>query len=291
MSSPSLKTLDLAPYPAAYREVGEGPVLLFLHGFLGSSHNWLPLIHHLQSHYRCIALDLLGFGNSAKPELRYTVWHQVEFLHQVIQALELEHVTLVGHSYGGWTAAAYAIASHGTRSPLIPSDLLPSDLPVIAPQRLVLLAPAGIRDDSFVGRYTHLKPLLWDSPIIDASLTLLAPLATLLRQQDTYQGLRQIRQTLREQPVAKSFLRDRLRPKDATDTLDIALPQITCPTLVIAGAQDTTIPLWHAQAYAEGISGAQLQILPEAGHDLPTADAERVAAFINFFVNFHEPQF
>ncbi|NCJ06467.1 alpha/beta fold hydrolase [Synechococcales cyanobacterium C] len=286
MSSPALKTLDLSPYPAAYREVGKGPVLLFLHGFLGSSHNWLPLIAHLQPHYHCIALDLLGFGDSAKPELRYTIWHQVEFLHQVIQALNLKQFTLVGHSYGGWTAAAYAIAGSTPRPALVPPHLPPI---TPSPQKLVLLAPAGIRDDTFVGRYTHLKPLLWDTTWIDAALRLVTPLASLIGKRQVFTKIQQIRQTLVEQPVAKSFLRDRLRPEDATDTLDIALPQITCPTLIIAGAQDTTIPLWHAQAYAQGISGAQLQILPEAGHDLPKAYQEKISAFINFFVNFDEP--
>ena len=46
------------------------------------------------------------------------------------------------------------------------------------------------------------------------------------------------------------------------------LQQIACPTLVIAGAEDTGVPLWHAHMLAQGIPGAQLRVVEGAGHTL-----------------------
>jgi pimeloyl-ACP methyl ester carboxylesterase len=77
--------------------------------------------------------------------------------------------------------------------------------------------------------------------------------------------------------VAKSFLRDRLRPEDAIDTVETQLSEITIPTVVVAAATDETIPLWHCQTYAQGISQAQYHLLTEAGHDLIQTHAAEIA--------------
>jgi pimeloyl-ACP methyl ester carboxylesterase len=265
--------LSLTPYPAAYLEQGEGPIIVFLHGFLGEASNWLPIMEYLPD-YRCIAIDLLGFGESAKPDLHYTIWHQVEFIQQMISALELEQFWLVGHSYGGWTTAAYAIACAtgqvglpGQQRAFQPSQKLLG---------LGLVAPAGIRDDAFVGRYNHMRPLLWETPWVDRVLRLLQFLSKIVGQEATLAEIYRARQALRQQPVAKSFLRDRLRPKDAIDTVETQLNVINLPTLVVAAAEDTTIPLWHCQTYATGITGAHYHLLVDAAHDLIRTHAQEI---------------
>jgi len=53
---------------AAYLDIGCGSPLLRLHGFFGEKTCWLPLIELLQSQFRCISLDMLGLGDSSKPE-------------------------------------------------------------------------------------------------------------------------------------------------------------------------------------------------------------------------------
>jgi pimeloyl-ACP methyl ester carboxylesterase len=54
-----------------------------LHGFFGEKTCWLPLIELLQSQFRCISLDMLGLGDSSKPEIRYDVAVEVAFVRQV----------------------------------------------------------------------------------------------------------------------------------------------------------------------------------------------------------------
>lgn len=278
-------TLSLSTYTAAYTDQGQGPPLIFLHGFLGSSDCWQCIIPELQTAYRCLALDLLGFGDSSKPRLRYNIWHQVEFLQQFIQTLDLQNFHLVGHSYGGWTAAAYSLASTGLGwTSQGWSSITPISTSIPPPTSLTLIAPAGIRDDSFAGRYTYMKPLLWETPLVDWGLKLIAPMARVVNQQSAFQKVFQARQELLRQPVAKSFLVDRWRPEDAIDTVDQYLQQLQIPTQVIAGQQDTTIPLWHCQTYAEKIATATISVIPNAAHDLIQTHSFETARVIYRFL-------
>lgn len=119
---------------AAYLDIGCGRPLLRLHGFFGEKTCWLPLIELLHSQFRCISLDMLGLGDSSKPEIRYDVAVEVAFVRQVVEQLNIEPCCIIGHSFGGWVASAYSLKYPNSVS------------------SLVLAAPAGIRDDSFCGQ-------------------------------------------------------------------------------------------------------------------------------------------
>ncbi len=261
-----LHSLTLGEYTAAYREVGQGLPMLCLHGFLGDSSFWQSVVEQLSSHYRCICLDLLGFGGSSKPQLNYVIDHQVDFLHQFVKAMGLEALHLLGYSYGGWVAAAYGIA-HAIGTLDNAASL----------STLTLVAPAGIRDDSFVRRYHYLQPLLWQSPVVDIALAAFSPVAQVLGQSTAYRRIRSVRKALIDQPVARSYLINRLRPEDAIDTVEQKIHHITTPTLVIAGEADETIPLWHCQTYADRIPHSHLKILPNARHNLLCTHSQTIA--------------
>ena len=233
-----------------------------LHGFLGDATNWLPLMERLETQARCIGLDLLGFGDSAKPPIRYDIAQEVAFVHQVLAALNIESCYILGHSFGGWVGAAYALA-------------YPE-----AVKGLLLAAPAGIRDDSFCGRYDHLRPLLWRTPAIDWALKVAKPIASLIGQRPAVEQIAWFRQELMAQPAACSFLLDRLRPEDAIDTVEKEIYRLNVPTLVMTGDRDETIPLWHSETYANEIPNAKLAIIPNADHALPQKHAAELADLI-----------
>jgi pimeloyl-ACP methyl ester carboxylesterase len=257
---------DCAPQPAAYLDRGTGPTVLMLHGFMGSATCWLPLIDRLESQVRCVALDLMGFGDSTKPAIQYDVAKEVAFVRQFIRAQNLEPCYLLGHSFGGWVSSAYALAYPN------------------AVKGLMLAAPAGIRDDSFCGRYDHLRPLLWQTPLVDWALTLAKPIAHFTGHQETINKIAWIRGELNAQPAARSFLVDRMRPEDAIDTVEQEIHHLRVPTLVITGDRDETIPLWHSETYAREIPTATLAIIPDADHSLPCDHAEQLADLVLPFV-------
>ena len=63
-----------------YEVLGRGRPLIFLHGWLGSWRYWIPTMQALSSEYRTYALDLWGFGDSAKVGDRYSLDAQAELL-------------------------------------------------------------------------------------------------------------------------------------------------------------------------------------------------------------------
>jgi pimeloyl-ACP methyl ester carboxylesterase len=259
--------LDQTTYEAAYWEAGTGQPIVLLHGFMGRSECWEALVSDLKPHYHCIGLDMLGFGESSKPMIRYDIALLVRFVRAFVAALGLEPCVLIGHSLGGWVASAYALAHPN------------------AVTALILAAPAGIRDDSFCGRYDHLRPLLWQTPIVDAALWLLQPLAQILGNQKSLAQIRWMRRELNGQPAPRSFLLDRMRPEDAIDTVEKEIHRLTVPTLVITGDQDETIPLWHTQTYANQIPQAQLALIPNADHALPQRYAAEMAEVLLPFLS------
>jgi len=259
---PDIHPLGQTPQSASYFDIGSGTPVLMLHGFMGNKDCWLALIQQLKLDCRCISLDLLGFGESGKPKIRYDVATEVAFVRQVTLALGLDPCYILGHSFGGWVAAAYALK--------YPASV----------KGLLLAAPAGIRDDSFCGRYDHLRPLLWQTPVVDWLLQLAKLSTKIVGKSETLEKISWFRGELNAQPAARSFLVDRMRPEDAVDTVEKQIHQLRVPTLVISGDRDETIPLWHSETYAREIPGAQLVTIPEASHSLPQDYAPELAALI-----------
>lgn len=97
-------------------DVGDGPVIVLLHGIASSSATFQHVIPLLSERYRCISIELLGFGESPAPEeSQYTIEDHVESIHATIRSLRLAGpFILVGHSLGSLLAARYA-AKHPKR--------------------------------------------------------------------------------------------------------------------------------------------------------------------------------
>jgi pimeloyl-ACP methyl ester carboxylesterase len=255
---------------AAYLESGSGCPLLLLHGFMANANYWLPFTEILGSKYRCLAPDLLGFGDSSQPKIDYNLAVQVDFIHNFIVQLNLKRVVIMGHSFGSWVGAAYAL-----------------QYPEVV-KSLILTAPAGIRDDSFAARYNYLRPLLSSSLWVDRALKMATPMGKLLGKEAELNKIKYIRQELKNQPVARDFLRSRMKPEAAIDTVEKEIDRLQIPALVIAGGLDETIPLWHSQTYAEKIPQARLEIISGADHNLPQNYAKEMAILVENFLSFEE---
>jgi haloalkane dehalogenase len=92
----------------AYVDVGEGEPILLLHGNPTSSYLWRNVIPHLQGQGRCIAPDLIGMGDSDKPDLSYRFTDHAAYLDGFIEALGLENLALVIHDWGSGLGFYYA---------------------------------------------------------------------------------------------------------------------------------------------------------------------------------------
>lgn len=95
----------------AYRETGmsDGPVALFLHGNPTSSYIWRNVIPHVAPVARCIAPDLIGFGQSGKPSIPYRFVDHVRYLDALIEELDISSAYVVAQDWG--TALAFHLAA------------------------------------------------------------------------------------------------------------------------------------------------------------------------------------
>lgn len=87
---------------------GEGPVLVFLHGFCESKEIWTDFVRPLQDTFRTVALDLPGFGSNQTPRAEYSMEAAAAYVYDVLKALRVKKCLLVGHSMGGYAALAFA---------------------------------------------------------------------------------------------------------------------------------------------------------------------------------------
>lgn len=83
-----------------YVEQGSGNTILFLHGIPTSSYLWRNILPQLSDNHRCIAVDLIGLGQSGKPDIDYTVFEHIKYVEGFIEALSLKNITLVAHAWG-----------------------------------------------------------------------------------------------------------------------------------------------------------------------------------------------
>jgi haloalkane dehalogenase len=95
----------------AYVDEGEGPVVLFLHGNPTSSYLWRNVIPFVADDHRAISVDLIGMGDSGKPDIEYTLQDHLAYLEDFVTALDLQDITLVLHDWGGGLGTYFA-ANH-----------------------------------------------------------------------------------------------------------------------------------------------------------------------------------
>jgi haloalkane dehalogenase len=106
----SIRHLSLEGTTMAYREAGEegAPVALFLHGNPTSSFIWRNILPLVAPVAHCIAPDLIGFGESGKPDIAYRFFDHVRYLDALIEKLQISSAYLVAQDWG--TALAFSLA-------------------------------------------------------------------------------------------------------------------------------------------------------------------------------------
>jgi len=83
-----------------YEVLGRGKPLIFLHGWVGSWRYWIPSMQAASMSFRTYALDLWGFGDSAKVPNYYSLDQQVNLLDKFLQEMGIGKVALIGHGLG-----------------------------------------------------------------------------------------------------------------------------------------------------------------------------------------------
>jgi haloalkane dehalogenase len=109
-----MATVEILDSFMSYRDAGTGNIpVVFLHGNPVSSYVWRNVIPHVSGQTRCLAPDLIGMGESGKPDLAYRLADHIRYLDAWFDAMSLNDVVLVGHDWGGTLAMDWAARHPG----------------------------------------------------------------------------------------------------------------------------------------------------------------------------------
>jgi pimeloyl-ACP methyl ester carboxylesterase len=92
-----------------YEVLGRGRPIIFIHDWVGSWRYWIPTMQAASLSFRAYALDLWGFGDTAKNPSYYSLEQQLSLIEEFLEELGIGKIALVGHGLGAILAALYAI--------------------------------------------------------------------------------------------------------------------------------------------------------------------------------------
>ena len=91
-----------------YEVLGRGRPVILLHGMIGSWRYWVPLLQRLQQSYRLYAIDLFGFGDSAKNPAQFMLDRQAALVQAFMDEMGLPKAAFIGHGFGALVAVEFA---------------------------------------------------------------------------------------------------------------------------------------------------------------------------------------
>lgn len=268
-------------YRRAFRIQGSGPALLLLHGLACDSTTWLPVIPELAKHFTVIAPDMLGHGESDKPDADYSLGGYANGMRDLMTILGIDKVTVVGHSFGGGVAMqfAYQFPERTERVILVSTGGLGKDVtPLI---RLLTVPGSGL-----ALRAATFRP--W-RPLVSGAMSALSRLP--LRATRDLDEVARIYVSLADpatrtavQRVTSHVLDWRGQFVTMTDRSYLARMM---PVLVVWGRDDMVIPARHAELAPTPIQ--DVHVLEDSGHFPHKDHPEEFARLVIEFVAENEP--
>jgi pimeloyl-ACP methyl ester carboxylesterase len=275
--------VELHGHRVSYRTAGSGPVVLLIHGIAGTSEQWAEVAPVLAERFTVVAPDLLGHGESAKPQGDYSLGAYAAGMRDLLIALGHRRATVVGHSLGGGIAMQFVY-----------------EYPVFA-ERLVVVSSGGL------GREVHpllraatlpgaelVLPLLAHARVLGAGAAVGNVLSRIgLRAGPDIAEMARGYASLGDAEARSAFLHTVRAVMDhngqrvsAADRLYLASMM---PALIVWGRRDPLIPATHGEFAHDAMPGSRLEIFEDAGHFPHLDQPVRFAAVLGDFLEETEP--
>jgi pimeloyl-ACP methyl ester carboxylesterase len=258
-----------------------GTPLVLVHGFGNEAHIWDDFAPLVAPHYRTVAVDLRGHGDSDHdPEARYDYDFHVADLEAVTAALGIERLVLVGHSFGGRTSMLFAAKHPERMAGLVIVDIGPEHDPRGTTRIRLEVMQRG--DGSFAAPTEYERVLAHNFPA--GSPDALRRMAQHeLRQREDGRWLRKADPAFMTARAGEAEAE--AQERDTAKRLWDALARISCPTLVVRGAASDILSPEIADRMAdEVLAKGHLAVVPRAAHsvmtDNPAGFAEAVTGFV-----------
>lgn len=232
-----------------YHEQGSGEPLLLITGFYGDLYNWKKAVPQLAGSYRVIIFDNRGSGLTEAPSTEFTMAQMADDTAGLLDALGIERAHVLGWSMGGNVAQELVF-----RHPEKVADLVLMSTYTYEPNR------ARFAIDAMVHAVRE-----------GASMTTFQTMMqTWCSTESFFRGKVSVCELGEGCDI--NLLNGLARQKKALDAFDSRerLHLITMPTLVVHGDEDIMVPIQFGQKLAAGIASSEFEVIPGAGHFLPT---------------------
>ena len=251
-SNPEIgQSLQLGDVTTNVHDLGSGSPVLLIHGSgpgVTALANWRLVAPRFAEHHRVIAPDMIGFGYTEAPDLKFDLSRWVRQCVDLLDALEIERSAVVGNSFGGAVGLRFAI-DHPDRV---------DHLTLMGASATPFPLTEGL--DEVWGYEPSLElmsHLVRDVFVYDSS-AITDDLVELRYQASIRPGF--------QERFAALFPAPRQRWIDAMSPSQDELRALDIPTLLVHGRDDKVIPADSSRKLAELIPNATLDIVPECGH-------------------------
>jgi pimeloyl-ACP methyl ester carboxylesterase len=281
VTTPTLQFRTIHGYKRAYRIAGSGPAILLIHGIGDNSTTWDGIQAKLAQRFTVIAPDLLGHGKSDKPRADYSVAAYANGMRDLLSVLDIERVTIIGHSLGGGVAMQFAY-----------------QFPHLV-ERLILVSAGGVtKDVNFVLRFAALPMgaeamALLRLPLVQPAVQLAGQIigkavGTKGLGNDLANVLR-ILDDLPEPTASAAFSRTLRAVVDwrgqIVTMLDRCYLTKAIPVQIIWGTRDVVVPVSHAHMAHAAMPDSRLEIFEGAGHFPFHEDPARFIEVVERFID------
>lgn len=282
---PTLEYRTIHGYRRAFRVAGSGPPILLIHGIGDNSTTWTTVQTKLAQRFTVIAPDLLGHGKSDKPRADYSVAAYANGMRDLLSVLDIERVTVVGHSLGGGVAMQFAY-----------------QFPQLV-DRLILVGAGGVTKDVNVALRIASLPM-GSEALAALRLPMVLPAVQLVGRvggalfgktgvgRDIPNMLR-ILADLPEPTASSAFARTLRAVVDwrgqVVTMLDRCYLTESVPVQLIWGSKDSVIPVSHGRMAHAAMPGSQLEIFEGSGHFPFHDDPDRFVALVEKFIDSTAP--
>ncbi len=245
------QTYDFNGRTVRYGVRGDGPPVVLAHGTPWSSFNLRHIIKGLSEDFTVYYYDLLGYGQSDKTSGDVSLGIQNQVLSGLLDHWQIRQPVIIGHDFGGATLLRTHLLNKCNFDKIVlidPVAVSPWGSPFFRHVREHETAFAGVPDyihEAIVRAYVKTAAF---KPIDDATLDMIV--APWMDENGKSAFYRQIAQ-------ANSAYTDDVQP---------LYTQITIPTLILWGSEDTWIPLERGEALHDMIPGSTFRVIPDAGH-------------------------
>ena len=268
----TVRTVHVNDLDISYREAGEGPPVLLVHGWPTSSFLWRDVMPAIAERNRVVAIDLPGFGASGKPlRTRYDFGFFATAIDGLLDALAIERVALAVHDLGGPVGVHWALRNRDRLTRLaVLNTLLYPDFSEAVQEFVTACATPGLRErlTSPDGLEEALRLGLADpASLTDATLAgVLEPFGS---------------------PEARRALADAgigLQPEGFAEIAQ-GLPSLDVPVRIVYGTEDRILPdvARTMVRVASDLPQAVVTALPACGHFLQEEAAGEVGRLLAAF--------